>query len=172
MNRLPFPKGVWLSLITAVAIAGIMTAGVVASLGCGGGGSGGHGNGGNDEPEALNVDATMIVQVVTSAWVPVSGQTVYFKWPGATSASGATLPPPTSSHEVTADNGWTASNVYVTIPRNSNLKVSYWLADGDSSSTMWTWDMLLELRPGPTTTWARVSGRDRLFMPGGGLEDP
>jgi len=149
MNRLPFPKGVWLSLITAVAIVGIMTAGVVASLGCGGSE---EARGAGD---AVRLTATAEVfarySMSTSAakQVPVVGQDVLFQWQQWRSVGGhdGTVGPLFQVTKRTGSSGRCTSIVGYTLRKDEYLVCSVTEAGSHRQGPVliWTWQEAVDL---------------------------
>jgi len=144
MNRLPFPKGVWLSLITAVAIAGIMTAGVVASLGCGGSEEASGAGDAVRLTATAEVFARYSMSTSGAKQVPVVGQDVLFQWRQWSSIGGGPDQPRGQIFQVTKRTGSTGTCTCIvgyTLQQGEYLVCSVSDAGSDRQGPVlkWTW---------------------------------
>jgi len=176
MMRLPFAKGLWLTVVTGVVIVGLALAGVVASLGCGGGGGvrlPGSGSGpgeGEEPPDKLWVEVRIHALVRTAAGVPLANQFVQF----AGRAGPLWATPRTSDTESKTTDSRGSCWYYwsVRVDRGENVYVLTGPQGGESLLSTFTWSSLLGEAQQVGSRWESECAQFVRLTVGGGLEDP
>ena len=168
MYRLPFARGLWLTVVTGVVIAGLAFSGAVASLGCGGGGTGpGEGE---EPPDKLWVEVQIHALVRTGAGVPLANQLVHFSgrvgplW---------TTPRTSETKSKTTDSQGSCWYYWpVRVDRGENVYVLTGPQGGESLLSTFTWSSLLGEAQQVGSRWESECAQFVRLTVGGGLEDP